>query len=603
MNTGCRAGLAVLVVSSWIAPGEAGSAQTAPGAVAAAERRPNVILVITDDQGYGDLGCHGNPMIRTPALDRLHAQSVRFTNFHVDPTCAPTRSALMTGRYSTRTGVWHTIMGRSLMYRDEMTLADVLAANGYRTACIGKWHLGDNHPKLPCDRGFHESVIHGGGGIGQTPDHWGNDYTDDHFLVGDEWTPFKGYCTDVFFDEALAFIERNRDRPFFLYLAPNVPHSPYRVPEPYRAACAGRGVPPPMDTFYGMIEQFDGNMARLSGRLDALGLAEDTILIFMTDNGTAAGVHRAGGKKGGTPAGAEPAWAGFNAGMRGTKGSQYDGGHRVPFFVRWPKGGIGGGRDVGRLAAHLDVLPTVADLCGLKAEWKNPVDGRSLVPLLRDSGASWPDRTLFVHVQREEIPPKWTNSAVLTDRWRLVNGAELYDMAADPGQAVDVGGANPAVVQSLRAAYEDWWAGLGPALGRFGHIVIGGGAAGPVRFTCMDWHAPTVREIPWDQPQIDAMPAVNGWWMLEVARAGRYAVTLRHKPVEAAFPLQATRARVRVGAVEASASVPVGAAAVTLTLDLPAGPARIETTLLDEASGRSRGAFFVDIAGPVTNSR
>lgn len=568
----------------------------APAIAAAAAHPPNVILVITDDQGYGDLGCHGNPMIRTPTLDRLHAQSVRFTNFHVDPTCAPTRAALLTGRYSTRTGVWHTIMGRSLMYRDEVTLADVLAAAGYRTACIGKWHLGDNHPMLPGDRGFHEFVLHGGGGIGQTPDYWGNDYFDDHFLVGDEWRPFRGYCTDVFFHEAIAFIERHRDRPFFLYLATNVPHSPYRAPEPFRAACAARGVPSPMDAFYGMIEHFDGCMARLLDRLDSLGLSETTILIFMSDNGTAAGVQRAAPRRRAEAAIGAPTWTGFNAGMRGQKGSQYDGGHRVPFFIRWPAGGIGGGRDIDRLAAHIDVAPTIVELCGVDARWPNPLDGRSLVPLLRGGAeaANWPDRTLFVHVQREEIPPQWTRSAVMTDRWRLVDGAELYDMSVDPGQATNVAAAHPEVVAKLRAAYEAWWPSLEPAIQRYGHIVVGADDR-PVRFTCMDWHAPTVAEIPWDQSHINAMPAVNGWWKIEAARAGRYAITLRHKPAAAAFPLRATRARVRCGSVEASASVSAGATSVTLRLDLPAGPARLDTELIDEAAGESRGAFFVEV--------
>ncbi|MEX2381863.1 MAG: sulfatase-like hydrolase/transferase, partial [Opitutales bacterium] len=217
----------------------------------AAEPKPNVILIMTDDQGYGDLGAHGNAMIRTPNLDRLHGESVRFTDFHVDPTCSPTRAALLTGRYSTRTGVWHTVMGRSILYRDEVTLAEAFAANGYRTGIFGKWHLGDNYPARPQDRGFQHVVIHGGGGIGQTPDYWGNDYTDDHYQVNGEWKPFEGYCTDVFFREATTFIKRQDDRPFLVYLSTNVPHSPYTVPEQYERYYLERGVPQPMAAFYG----------------------------------------------------------------------------------------------------------------------------------------------------------------------------------------------------------------------------------------------------------------------------------------------------------------------------------------------------------------
>ena len=191
---------------------------------------PNVVLVVTDDQGYGDLGCHGNPILRTPNLDALYRRSVRLTDFHVGPTCAPTRASLMTGRYCNRTGVWHTIMGRSLLRRDEVTMADVFAAGGYRTGIFGKWHLGDNYPYRPQDRGFHEVLIHGGGGVGQTPDAWGNDYFDDTYLHNGTPEKFSGYCTDVWFDGAMRFIEDNRDRPFFAYLATNAPHSPYRVP-------------------------------------------------------------------------------------------------------------------------------------------------------------------------------------------------------------------------------------------------------------------------------------------------------------------------------------------------------------------------------------
>jgi len=559
--------------------------------------RPNVILIMTDDQGYGDIARHGNTMIRTPRLDRLHDESVRFTNFHVDPTCSPTRAALMTGRYSTRTGVWHTVMGRSLMYRDEVTLAEVFAADGYRTGIFGKWHLGDTYPLRPQDRGFHESVILGGGGIAQTPDYWGNRYTDDRFLVNGEWKPFKGYCTDVLFDETLKFIERQgtAGQPFFVYLPTNVPHSPYNVPERYRSPYLERGVPPAMAAFYGMIENFDENLGRLLDRLDSLGLDKNTIVIFMTDNGSAEGIVRLK-----APADATVKWAGFNAGMRSTKGNEYDGGHRVPFFIRWPARGIGGKttREVAPLAAHFDVLPTLVELCGLKFTPKNPLDGRSLAPLLSvnaaNAAAAWPARTLFVHVQREELPPKWKKSAVLTDRWRYVNGTELYDIAVDPGQQRDVAAQHPAVVAQLRADYETWWQSLAPSLARFEPILLGAPGHERTVLNCMDWHARTVAEIPWDQPQIKEMPAVNGWWRIEVARAGRYEFTLRHQPEIAHFPLRATTARVQVGDREATASIPTGATSLTLALDLPTGETRLQTWLTHLPSGESRGAFFIE---------
>jgi arylsulfatase A-like enzyme len=556
---------------------------------------PNIVLVMTDDQGYGDLGCHGNSMIRTPHLDRLHSQSVRFTDFHVDPTCSPTRAALLTGRYSTRAGVWHTIMGRSLLFHDELTLSEVLAANGYRNGIFGKWHLGDNYPMRPQDRGFHEVLVHGGGGIGQTPDFWGNDYFDDTYWRNGRPEKQKGYCTDVFFDAALRFIEENKDRPFFVYLPTNVPHSPFHVDGRYAEPYREHGVPGTMAQFYGMIENLDENVGRLRARLSQWGLERNTLFIFMTDNGTAAGVtpRPASGAPGAESEAPKqrPSWLGFNAGMRGQKGSEYDGGHRVPFFVHWPGGGLTGGRDVSQLAAHLDLLPTLVELCDLKFEPKNPLDGRSLVPLLRGDAKHWPDRTLFVHVQREEIPPKWKRSSVMTGRWRLVNGAELHDIKSDPGQQTNVAKLHPAVVEQLRADYEQWWKGLEPRFEEYGWIVIGSDQENPALITCHDWHA-DIKNVPWHHGQVKSLPQANGYWMIEVARAGEYEFTLRHQPASAPLPLRASRARLKIGDREVEDSVPEGADAATLRLTLAPGRYRMETWL--ESGTDSRGAFFVE---------
>lgn len=576
------------LLAAIVAGHEAVAVGPAPGL-----RRPNVILILTDDQGYGDLACHGNTMIRTPNLDQLHGESVRLTNFHVDPTCAPTRAALMTGRYSTRTGVWHTVMGRSLMYRDEVTMADVFKAAGYRTAMFGKWHLGDNYPMRPQDRGFEETVVIGGGGIGQTPDYWGNDYTDDTYWHNGRRQKYRGYCTDVFFEQAQQFVAANRDRPFFAYIATNVPHAPYIVPQRYIRPYTEKGVPPPMDSFYGMIENMDENVGRLRAFLQRLGLADNTILIFASDNGTAAGV--AGANRFGAPPPPPGGWPGFNAGMRGIKGSQYDGGHRTPCFIFWPDGGIGGGRDVTHLTAHLDLLPTLIDLCGLPQPKGVKFDGTSLVRLLRDPSAPWPDRTLFVHRQRHELPPKWVFSAVMTDRWRLNNGDELYDMAHDPGQAHDVAASHPDVVTRLRQRYEAWWASLTPAFNRYGYIVVGSDHENPSLINCMDWHNADVRQIPWNQAQVKEARWANGYWMIEVARAGRYEFTLRQEPPEADYPIQANRARISVGDLQTDAAIAAGATSVRLALTLPAGPARMQTWFFDPSSGKSRGAFFVEV--------
>ena len=256
---------------------------------AAKNGRPNVILVMTDDQGYGDLACHGNPILKTPNLDRLYAESVRLTDFHVSPFCTPTRAALMTGRYPGRTGAYRTSSGRTMMHTDERTVANVFADAGYVTGMVGKWHLGDNAPHRPQDRGFQDVVWHRCGGVGQASDYWGNDYFDDTYERNGKFEKFEGYCTDVWFRESIRFIEENQTKPFFLYLATNAPHGPYLVDpkwsRPYEESAKwGSGA-----RFYGMIANFDHNLGELRRKLDELELAENTILMFMTDNGTANG--------------------------------------------------------------------------------------------------------------------------------------------------------------------------------------------------------------------------------------------------------------------------------------------------------------------------
>lgn len=567
--------------ASW---GVGGSVRYDPVRASASDRKksPNVVLVITDDQGYGDLSCHGNPILRTPNLDLLYRQSVRVTDFHVGPTCAPTRASLMTGRYCNRTGVWHTIMGRSLLRRDEVTMADVFAAGGYRTGIFGKWHLGDNYPFRPQDRGFREVLVHGGGGVGQTPDYWGNDYFDDTYWHNGTLEKHSGYCTDVWFDATTRFIEANRDQPFFVYLATNAPHGPYNVSEQYSDRYKGSDAP--NASFYGMIANIDENMGRLMGRLRSLGLEGNTILIFMTDNGTAAGFQ--GGK-------------GFNAAMRGTKGSQYDGGHRVPCFVRWPAGGLDGGRDVGRLAAHVDLLPTLIELCGLPKPAGFKFDGTSILPLLSSREGGWPDRVLVTDSQRIEHPQRWRQSAVMTDRWRLIDGKELYDIHADPGQRNDLSGMRAEVARELRATYERWWTDVSSRFDEYCEIVIGSDRENPSRLTCHDWHDADLP--PWNQTHILQGIEGNGFWAVEVAQAGEYEFALRRwpkevdQPINAAIPggraIRATSARLTIGEVDLEEAVPADASEVVFRLALKPGKVRLKTWF--SADGASRGAYYV----------
>ena len=475
-------------------------------------RKPNIILIMTDDQGYGDLGCHGNPVIQTPNMDRLYAQSIRLTNFHVGTTCAPTRAGLLTGKNCNRVGVWHTIIGRSLLRKGELTLADIARHNGYQTGIFGKWHLGDNYPFRPQNRGFDEVLVHGGGGVGQTPDYWNNDYFDDTYFHNGKPEKFFGYCTDVWFENALQFIENNRHQPFFCYIATNAPHSPFHVPDRYRNLYEGKeNVPNP--NFYGMITNIDENLGRLEAKLQSLDLAENTILIFMTDNGTAGGVNL--DKEG-------FAQVGYNAGMRGKKGSPYEGGHRVPFFIRWPEGNLSGGRDITPITAYTDVVPTLVDLCQLTLPQAIEFDGKSLVPLLNNTeDTNWPERVLITDTQRQEHLEKWRNAAIMTNRWRLIRGEELYNMVNDSGQTTDISEQHPEVVDSLRNAYENWWTSVAQNAGEYNRIIVGS-EENPVTLTCHDFHPPNSSIPAWNQKMVRLHQNTNGFWALNVAQSGTY---------------------------------------------------------------------------------
>ncbi|MGF1581943.1 MAG: arylsulfatase [Gemmataceae bacterium] len=540
----------------------------------AEKTRPNIVLIMTDDQGYGDLHCHGNKILKTPNLDKFYRQSIRLTNFHVDPTCSPTRSALMTGRYSARVGVWHTIMGRSLLRQGEVTLAEILREAGYATGIFGKWHLGDNYPCRPQDRGFEEVFVHGGGGVGQTPDYWGNNYFDDTYWHNGKTKKVEGYCTDVWFDAAMKFMRKSKERPFFCYIPTNAAHGPYIVGEKYRNMYVGKpGVRNP--NFYGMITNIDENVGRLLQFLEEQKMAENTIVIFMTDNGSAVG--------------------GYNCGMKGYKGSEYEGGHRVPCFIRWPQGKLGGGRDIDRLTAHLDLLPTLLELCAVKTPQKRRFDGTSLVPLLKGKDRNWPSRTLIVESQRIERPKKWRKSAVMTDRWRLVNRTELYDIKADPGQKKNVADDNPAIVKRLTAAYESWWKDISPSHKKNTWIVLGSSKENPSRLTCHDWHG---NQVPWNQRHIQKGQTANGYWTVEFAKAGTYEFELRrwprslNKAINDGKGPKATAAKIKIGDQESTANFAPDSLNSAFRMKVDAGRTRLQTWFVGP-NGRGRGAYYV----------
>lgn len=556
---------------------------------------PNVVIILTDDQGYGDLACHNNPWIKTPAMDKLYSESVRFTNFHVSPTCAPTRGALMTGRYPNAIGTWHTINGRNMMWEDEKTIADYFSENGYKTAIFGKWHLGDNSPHRPQDRGFQHVLIHGGGGIGQAPDYWGNDYFDDIYRENGKYKKFNGYCTDVWFTEAENFIKKNKNQPFFVYISTNAPHSPFNVPQKYADLYKDKNVP--NANFFGMITNIDENIAKFRAFLKREKLSKNTILIFMSDNGTAAG-YKPKNKKG------------YNCGMRGKKGSEYEGGHRVPFFIYWPQGKLTGGRDINILCAHIDLLPTLTELCHLKINSKKELHGQSLVPLLNGNTENWPNRTLVIDSQRVHLPQKWRKSSVMTQKWRLVDGKELYDIEKDPGQKTNVADKYAEKVNQLRQDYDKWWKLVNKEnQGKMAAIAVGSTVENPVRLSSHDWYIPKNLNTVWNQNQIRKGTLGNGYWIIDVKTPGKYEISLWRWPVEtnaaitAPLPrgkaLKITKAKVTIGGITKTKEVTDQDISIVFSLNLKPGRQRLQTWFFssDAPEGEifQRGAYYVVI--------
>ncbi len=561
------------------------------------KKRPNVIFILTDDQGYAPLGCHGHPLVKTPALDQLYAESSRFTQFHVGPTCAPTRAGLLTGHHANSTGVWHTIGGRSLLRKDEWTLPQALRDSGYITSLFGKWHLGDEYPYRPHDRGFDYALYHGGGGVGQTPDYWGNDYFDDTYFVNGKPVRFTGYCTDVFFSQAWKFIEENQEKPFFCFISANAPHEPLNVEPEYRDLYSGLTGNDNYARFLGMITNIDDNVAKLRKRLKESGLEENTVLIFMSDNGQAKLDLD------------DSSW--HNAGMRGYKGSPYDGGHRVPFFIHWPKGEIPENYDIDQVTSYVDFMPTILELCSVKIPPERSFHGESLVDLLREKDDQrWNERCVVTDSQRLPYPVKWRNSCVMKNSWRLVNHDELYNITNDPSQEENIAEAHPGLVREMRKAYEGWWEIVLLQYDEDIPFYIGGDKKS-IKLTSHDLRNDKC-DVAWNQKFIRQGKICRGYWEIFVETNGAYEFELRRWPNEtehlltsgidgddvefrrdAVVPYEVERytggtalpvkmAFLRIGGNDVlEKSIDAADSGVKFKVDLQSGPARLEACFSD----------------------
>ena len=498
--------------------------------------RPNVLVIMTDDQGYPEISAHGNPVLQTPNLDRLHGQSLRLTDYHVAPMCTPTRGQLLTGLDAARNGAVNVSSGRALIRAEVPIMANYFRDAGYSTGVFGKWHLGANYPYRPQDRGFQESVWYPSSSIPSVPAFWGNDYFDDVYMHNGKEKQFKGYCADVFFNEAKRFMSESakKNQPFLCYLATNTPHGPFWPKEEDRKLIADvlsqsrfdhldDGLKKRLALYLGMIRNIDWNMGKLMKFLEDENLAKDTILIFKTDNGSLLGPQY------------------FNAGMRGKKTEIWEGGHRVPCFIRWPGGGLGEPRDIGGLTQVQDILPTLLDLCRIKPKKTIAFDGISLATVLRGKKQVSEDRVLIINYSRmpgfsnypsphSQTQIRADQAAVLWKRWRLLEDRELYDLASDPMQEKNVIEEYPKVVAKMRKHLYKWWEGVKDFANEAQNAaIIGTQFENPTKLSATEWLDVFVDQ----QGQIRRGVLKNGYWLIDVARAGEYEIELRRWPKEA----------------------------------------------------------------------
>ncbi len=485
------------------------------------KKKPNVVIVMTDDQGYGDIGRHGNENIFTPNLDKLYDESYHLVDFHMSPSCAPSRAGLLTAQYANRVNVWHTVGGRSILRKDVETMGGIFKRAGYNTACVGKWHLGDSYPYRAQDKGFDKVLIHRGGGIGQAPDYWANDYFSNVFFENGVDKKFDGYCTDVFFNESIKFMEAHKDEPFLLYLAPNAPHYPLRVEEKYYNLYKDK-MPEDRARCYGMLTNVDDNIGKMRKYLKDNNLEDNTIFLYMSDNGGEFGfkLDRQGFVA-----------EGYNAGMRGMKCGSYEGGHRVPCFIHYPNGGMNHAKDIRNCTTNMDIIPTLMELCDFKDDCSKEFDGKSIVDIITSDIEVKDDRIMVVDSQRMNYPMKWKTCTVMKDKWRLVDRYKLYDLNTDPEQRNNIYEQNPETALELTNAYEKWWEHVSVHFNDDIPISIGSEFENPVYLSCHDWRGSEINCV-WNQGDIRKGYYKNSYLEILVERDGEYEIELRRWPKE-----------------------------------------------------------------------
>ncbi|WP_202920908.1 sulfatase-like hydrolase/transferase [Urbifossiella limnaea] len=521
---------------------------------------------------------------------------MRLTDFHVAPMCTPTRGQLMTGLAAMRNGATSVTAGRTFLRPGIPTIAELFGRAGYKTGLFGKWHLGDHYPHRPIDKGFQESVYHLGWGQRDSTPEFDMPLIDGRYFHNGVEKRYRGHCTDFWFESATAWIKERKARgePFLCYVPTNAPHAPFVELDEYVRPYQGRGPA----GFFGMIAHLDKRFGDLDRFLAAEGLRDNTIVIFMTDNGGTAGV------------------ATFNAGLRAGKTTYYDGGHRVPCWVRWPAGNLGEPRDVSTPTQNTDILPTLCDFCGVPVPVRAQSDlrysGVSLAGLLRGSVRELPERTMVVQYGQT---PKQHEACVIRGRWRLVKGAELYNTDADRAQATDLAAKHPDVVQRLRADYEDWWKGVEPTITDFVPISLGAKPQPVVEMNCGDWENIYADNTGYVRQAVGG--PTGGTWHVKVEEAGEYEFVLRRWPAQTKAALRddyepvgavgakakaktATFPTIARGTVEIAGAKQGGpadpkATGVSVRMTLPAGRTRLKAWFSDAAGTDLCGAFFVTV--------